>query len=38
MRYLRVLKAYGDVYQHSVAMMQEAGVNWVFDNRLNKTK
>ena len=24
----------GDVYQHSVAMMQEAGVNWVFDNNL----
>ena len=24
----------GDVYQHSVAMMQESGVNWVFDNNL----
>ena len=24
----------GEVYQHSVAMMQEAGVNWIFDNNL----
>ena len=24
----------GDVYEHSVNIMKEGGVNWVFDNKL----